>query len=653
MKAVRAKRSISTQLIRWVFGVYCVIAVTVTIFHMVKEYRHTQQKIVRELSLYQDVFGQVLARSIWDLDRVRITENLNVLFNMPVIVGIKIIKPKETEIFMAKGLVDDNGVIRNILSNGNEKSSDPVALLSYDFPLNYYFSGKIIKLADVTLYSDSNVVLSRVGLGYLFLLINSIIKSLALFIIFYFFAKYIILRPLHSLTKKIHSINFDNLDEYDSRYIISKTPNELDELYSSFNALVKELATSKNEIVSVKNNLENEVIERTSDLQKALDIKTRFLATISHEIRTPMNGIIGMLGLLKKNNQDEKNIRYINLAKESADTLLSLVNDVLDFSKIESGKMKLESRPFDIDYLIHAIYENYKYQAKSKEIDLVLDISKLESVWINGDSIRLKQIVGNLLSNAIKFTQEGNVTLNIALDQIEESLAQLIISVKDTGIGIKQENIPMLFNDFTQEDSSTTRRFGGTGLGLAIVRQLVELMNGSISVTSEIGKGSEFKITIPVEIAQTKSKIVQGHNENESIHKGRALLVEDNAINQEVAKELLSDFGLSVTICENGQEAIEALLADEFDVVFMDCQMPVMDGYAATKAIRNGEADSENLVNRDIPIIAMTANAIDGDKEKCLACGMNEYLSKPIASAELSRILLACLAIGSSSKLSH
>lgn len=620
---------------------------------MVKEYRHTQQKIVRELSLYQDVFGQVLARSIWDLDRVRITENLNVLFNMPVIVGIKIIKPKETEIFMAKGLVDDNGVIRNILSNGNEKSSDPVALLSYDFPLNYYFSGKIIKLADVTLYSDSNVVLSRVGLGYLFLLINSIIKSLALFIIFYFFAKYIILRPLHSLTKKIHSINFDNLDEYDSRYIISKTPNELDELYSSFNALVKELATSKNEIVSVKNNLENEVIERTSDLQKALDIKTRFLATISHEIRTPMNGIIGMLGLLKKNNQDEKNIRYINLAKESADTLLSLVNDVLDFSKIESGKMKLESRPFDIDYLIHAIYENYKYQAKSKEIDLVLDISKLESVWINGDSIRLKQIVGNLLSNAIKFTQEGNVTLNIALDQIEESLAQLIISVKDTGIGIKQENIPMLFNDFTQEDSSTTRRFGGTGLGLAIVRQLVELMNGSISVTSEIGKGSEFKITIPVEIAQTKSKIVQGHNENESIHKGRALLVEDNAINQEVAKELLSDFGLSVTICENGQEAIEALLADEFDVVFMDCQMPVMDGYAATKAIRNGEADSENLVNRDIPIIAMTANAIDGDKEKCLACGMNEYLSKPIASAELSRILLACLAIGSSSKLSH
>ena len=620
---------------------------------MVKEYRHTQQEIVRELSLYQDVFGQVLARSIWDLDRERITENLNVLFNMPVIVGIKIIKPKETEIFMAKGLVDDNGVIRNILSNGNEKSSDPVALLSYDFPLNYHFSGKIIKLADVTLYSDSNVVLSRVGLGYLFLLINSIIKSLALFIIFYFFAKYIILRPLHSLTKKIHSINFDNLDEYDSRYIISKTPNELDELYSSFNALVKELATSKNEIVSVKNNLENEVIERTSDLQKALDIKTRFLATISHEIRTPMNGIIGMLGLLKKNNQDEKNIRYINLAKESADTLLSLVNDVLDFSKIESGKMKLESRPFDIDYLIHAIYENYKYQAKSKEIDLVLDISKLESVWINGDSIRLKQIVGNLLSNAIKFTQEGNVTLNIALDQIEESLAQLIISVKDTGIGIKQENIPMLFNDFTQEDSSTTRRFGGTGLGLAIVRQLVELMNGSISVTSEIGKGSEFKITIPVEIAQTKSKIVQGHNENESIHKGRALLVEDNAINQEVAKELLSDFGLSVTICENGQEAIEALLADEFDVVFMDCQMPVMDGYAATKAIRNGEADSENLVNRDIPIIAMTANAIDGDKEKCLACGMNEYLSKPIASAELSRILLACLAIGSSSKLSH
>lgn len=620
---------------------------------MVKEYHHTQKEIVKELSLYQAVFGQVLARSIWDLDRERITENLNVLFNMPVIVGIKIVKPKETEVFMAKGLVDDNGVIRNFLSNRDELSRDPMELLSYEFPLNYNFSGKAIKLADVTLYSDSNVVLSRVGLGYLFLLINSIIKSLALLVIFYFFAKYIVLKPLRSLTKKIHSINFDNLDEYDSRYIISKTPNELDELYSSFNALVKELALSKNEIVSVKNDLEKEVVDRTSDLQKALDVKTRFLATISHEIRTPMNGIIGMLGLLDKNNKDDKNKRYIDLAKESADTLLSLVNDVLDFSKIESGKLKLENRPFDADYLIHAIYENYKYQAKNKEIDLILNASKIEGVWISGDSIRLKQVVGNLLSNAIKFTQEGDVTLNIALDNIIETHAQLIISVKDTGIGIKQENIPMLFNDFTQEDSSTTRRFGGTGLGLAIVRQLVGLMNGSINVNSEIDKGSEFKITIPVDIAKNKSKVVQRNSENESIHKGRVLLVEDNIINQEVAKELLSDFGLSVTISQNGQEAIDALLANEFDVVFMDCQMPVMDGYAATKAIRSGEADSDDIVNRGIPIVAMTANAIGGDKEKCLACGMNEYLSKPIEHAELSRILSSYLSIESSSKPSH
>lgn len=640
MKAVTAKRSISTQLMRWVFGVYCLIAIAVTVFHMVKEYRHTQQEIVKELSRYQAVFGQVLARSIWDLDRERINENLNALFNVPIVVGIKIIKPNEDDIFMAKGVVYHESKVEYFV-NDSDLNRENIELLSYSFPLYYQFSGKEVKLADVTLYSDFNVVLSRVELGYIFLIVNSFIKSLSLFVIFYFFSKYILLKPLRLLTDKIHGINFDNLHDYNSDYSASKTPNEIDELHSSFNVLVKELSSSKDELLLAKKDLEKDVFERTSDLQTALDVKTRFLATISHEIRTPMNGIIGMLDLLNKNNQDEKNKRYIALAKESADTLLSLVNDILDFSKIEAGKLNLESHPFDIDYLMHAIYENYKYQIREKDIELILDMPEIDNIWVSGDSIRLKQVVGNLLSNAIKFTQTGSVTLKVEI----ENNSKLVICVKDTGIGIEQESIKTLFNDFTQADSSTTRRFGGTGLGLAIVHQIVELMGGRIQVNSEVNKGSEFKVEVPVSFAKKKAIKSKKSGELTASHVGSILLVEDNPINQEVAKELLSDFGLEVTIADNGQEAIIKLQEQAFDMVFMDCQMPIMDGYKATQSIRKGEADTKELVNHNIPIVAMTANAIEGDKEKCFACGMNEYLSKPIDAAQLSKILSVFLTI--------
>lgn len=606
---------------------------------MVKEYRHTQQEIVKELSRYEAVFGQVLARSIWDLDRERIDENLDVLFNMPVIVGIKIRKPNEDTIFMAKGIVSHDNEIRSFL-NSEIDIDDISELLSYDFPLNYNFSGKKIKLADVTLYSDFNVVLSRVELGFTFLIVNSFIKSLSLLIIFYIFSKYILLNPLRSLTNKIHAIKFDNLHDYKSDFEESKVPNEIDELNSSFNGLVSELSHSKDELLSVKERLEKDVLDRTSELQQALDVKTRFLATISHEIRTPMNGVIGMLDLLNKNNSDKKNKRYIKLAQESADTLLSLVNDVLDFSKIEAGKLNLEEHVFDMDFLVHAIFENYKHQTRNKEIDLILDAVTIRDLWVKGDSIRLKQVIGNLLSNAIKFTEKGSVTLKINVNKINEEKITLIISVIDTGIGLDSENITNVFSDFTQADSSTTRRFGGTGLGLAIVNQLVELMGGKIHVRSELNVGSEFTVELPINIAKHTELVLQNDESESLVYQGKVLLVEDNLINQEVAKELLADLGLTVCIANNGEEAIEQIKKNTFDVVFMDCQMPVMDGYSATEAIRSGAADTQTASNKEIPIIAMTANAIGGDKEKCLACGMNDYLSKPIEGEELNRVLL-------------
>lgn len=328
------------------------------------------------------------------------------------------------------------------------------------------------------------------------------------------------------------------------------------------------------------------------------------------------------------------------MAQESADTLLSLVNDVLDFSKIEAGKLNLEEHVFDMDFLVHAIFENYKHQTRNKEIDLILDAVTIRDLWVKGDSIRLKQVIGNLLSNAIKFTEKGSVTLKINVNKINEEKITLIISVIDTGIGLDSENIKNVFSDFTQADSSTTRRFGGTGLGLAIVNQLVELMGGKIHVRSELNVGSEFTVELPINIAKHTELVLQNDESESLVYQGKVLLVEDNLINQEVAKELLADLGLTVCIANNGEEAIEQIKKNTFDVVFMDCQMPVMDGYSATEAIRSGAADTQTASNKEIPIIAMTANAIGGDKEKCLACGMNDYLSKPIEDEELNRVLL-------------
>lgn len=639
MKAVTAKRSLSTQLMRWVFGCYCFIAIAVTLFQMVKEYRHTQSEVVKELSRYQEIFGHVLARSIWDLDRERIGENLQALFSVPIVVGIKVIREGDEDVFMAKGVISENDKISFKYQPKGVNIEPVTKLLSYDFPLFYVFSGKEIKLANVTLYSDSNVVLSRVELGYLFLVVNAVIKSLALFIIFYFFAKYIVLTPLSSLRHRIHSINFDNLDEYDKDYEYSKVPNEIDELNSSFNLLVKELSSSKHEVLLIKKGLEDEVLSRTAELQTALDVKTRFLATMSHEIRTPMNGIIGTLDLMDKTTDLKKHKYYNRLAKESALTLLSLVNDILDFSKIESGRMELELRPFDIHYLVRSIYENYKLQIKDKNIDLELEEYNLTNKWLIGDSIRLKQVISNLLNNAIKFTIEGKVTFQVILEEIQ-SHYELIVSIKDTGIGIDQDAIDNLFRDFTQADTSTTRRFGGTGLGLAIVKQLVEMMGGRIQVNSQIGEGSHFCVSIPFQESK-EHQSVKDLTSNLKLNQfqGKILLVEDNLINQEVAKEILSDFKLSVVIASNGEEALEKLNKESFDLVLMDCQMPILDGYDATKAIRSGQANQANIDNTQVPIVAMTANAVDGDKEKCIACGMDDYLSKPIDVQALSRVL--------------
>ena len=361
-------------------------------------------------------------------------------------------------------------------------------------------------------------------------------------------------------------------------------------------------------------------------LEQALQVRSKFLANMSHEIRTPMNGILGMLELIDTPDMDAVQRNYIDIARRSGKTLLDLINDVLDLSKIESGKLELEQKPFSLRELTQDLCSLYSQQVKNKHLTIKVVVDASVPDHIVGDRTRLWQVLTNLLSNAIKFTLRGGVILKLQMEY--EGGQRIHFKVVDTGIGIAAEKHEAIFDSFQQADGTTTREYGGTGLGLSISRKLVSLMGGELVLDSAPGKGSVFSFSIPCVIAED-GQIDGIETEAESVaadlSRYRVLVVEDNEVNQKVAQGILKKLGVRhLFLANNGLDAIQLLEREEVDIIFMDVQMPVLDGYDATRQIRQ----FEQLQN--IPIIAMTANALDGDRELCLAAGMNDYISKPV-----------------------
>jgi len=362
---------------------------------------------------------------------------------------------------------------------------------------------------------------------------------------------------------------------------------------------------------------------------KALDAKSEFLANMSHEIRTPLNGILGFVNLLKDNIKEKKNKEYLTIIDNSSNHLLGIINDILDFSKIETGKLMIEKIDFELLYEITSTINLYKAKALEKNICLNLNFDDNLPKYFKGDPLRIKQVISNLLSNAIKFTPE-NKNIDITIDYQDELLN---IAVKDKGIGIAKDKLETIFKAFCQEDETTTRKFGGTGLGLSISSKLVELMMGVLKVKSELNIGSEFYFSIPM----TLGNIVEKSNKNNEITlNGYILLVEDNKTNQLFMKVILKKMGLTFDIANDGKEAIEKFKANKYDAILMDENMPNMGGIEATTHI----LEYENQMNlTHTPIIALTANALIGDREKFLSSGMDEYLTKPINKNKLNEVL--------------
>lgn len=441
-------------------------------------------------------------------------------------------------------------------------------------------------------------------------------------------------RPLSKLS---HTVDRLTQGDYSVR-TDENASGEVRHLQEGINTLAKALEKSE----QVQQHYVESLISAREISDAANKAKSEFLAVMTHELRTPMNGVLGMLQLMQSTELTNEQEEYLDIALSSGDHLLGLINDILDFSKIEQGNIELDIDFFDLHKSLEKVAEGFKSIIQTKQLEFNVDVKESQNLIVKSDETRLHQVLVNLLGNAVKFTQKGSVTLSVENVEYVGSQVRLNIIVSDTGKGISEENIEKIFDAFAQEDASISRQYGGTGLGLAISKQLVEKMNGQLIVQSAFNQGSRFICQFAWDLSAPSESDLDEElaSDISEQYSGNILLVEDNEVNQKVALRMLENFGLNIDLAIDGVEALALCRQHQYDLVFMDLQMPNMDGYEATKAIRK-----EAGLNQDTPIIALTANAFYDVKGNCIEAGMSDFLAKPYKKEYLKDLLAKWLNI--------
>ncbi len=653
-KHQKARSSLAAKLLRTVLSIYFIAAMSATCVQLFLEYRNEKKRLAVEIGHVAETFTPILAQAIWNLDDEQIRSSLeSILINNDVL-GVQIRDDKGGVISSLGVVRHDDGRIVHVSDEEEEVMDENVDdqllglyhfdnFIIFDSPFRgRQYVGKII------LYTSSDVVFERATYTFYITIINAIIKTLFLWVIFYIILNRLVARPLDQLTIAINYLNPESEEEYDMDDIVDpnllEKDDELGVMVRAFKAMKYALLRKQRALDDYRRHLEEKVEERTLKLENASKAKSEFLANMSHEIRTPMNGMLGMTTLLYDTPLNEKQLQHLKVIQSSGRALLAIINDVLDYSKIEAGKMEIEKIRFDIEELVDDCVAIFSVKAAENDVIMMGAIRSTMLRWVKGDPTRIRQVLMNLLGNAFKFTKHGEVVLDVErVGNTDNGETLVRFSVHDTGVGISEEKISKLFQSFSQADTSTTRKYGGTGLGLAISKQLAELMGGVIGVESEEGKGSVFWIELPLEEID-----VPLDTDTALFHKTlqgcRLLVVNQTRVFRDVIVEATLAWGVETQVAEGGilaKKMIKQQIENNqpYDLVLIDLSLPDISGLTLSEELQTTYGD-------DAPTIILNGAIRHSSFDTEVSNSSFEFfIENPVSNKELKQILVKAMGI--------